>query len=192
MPSAEYDLGYMRAGVQILEEYLFSPDIYWSLGISSPKGEPPYPSLTLGGLLLAQARLRSPLGSSEIHHAREILDREFETMYQRWRVAWEKKATREFHARLFLWRDYLEEYRSSPENHADRYSYEVSRRVMLQLLEPYAANVPQAEKDMLCGLDELLQAVFVQGDFIWETGLMAVFPPQTFWYLYGHLRGEGR
>ncbi len=189
MPSPQYDLGYLRAGIQILEEYIFSPDIYWSLGISPPSGEPPYPSLTLGGLLLAQARLRSPLAPPEIQRDREALERELERMIQRWPVAWEKKAKREFHARLFLWRDFLEEYRSKPENHLDRYSYEVSRRVMLQLLEPYAPDLPQAEREMLHGLDTWLRAIFVPGEFIWEPGLITVFPSQPYWYLYGRLRG---
>jgi hypothetical protein len=185
-------LGYLDAGVKILEKYLFSPDIYWSMGVAPPRGEPPYPSLTLGGLLLAQARLRSPALGPDLQWAREQLDRELEMMQRRWRTAWENKATREFHARLFLWRDYLEEYRSNPSNHKDRYSYEVGRRVMLQLLEPYAVAVPAAERDMLHGLDELLRAVFVPGDFIWEAHLEAVFPSQPYWYLYGQPRGEGR
>lgn len=56
MPSAEYDLGYLKAGISALENYLLSNDLYWPVGASSPSGEPAYPRLTLGGLLLAQKR----------------------------------------------------------------------------------------------------------------------------------------
>ncbi|HEY5573072.1 MAG TPA: hypothetical protein VIK64_08690, partial [Anaerolineales bacterium] len=56
MPSAEYDLGYLRAAVAALEDYLMSNELYWPIGAASPAGEPDYPRLTLGGLLLAQKR----------------------------------------------------------------------------------------------------------------------------------------
>jgi hypothetical protein len=115
------------------------------------------------------------------------LERWLDEMRSRWRVAWEAKATRGFHARLNLWRDFLQEYRESPENNTDRYPYEVQRRVMLELLLP-DAKPPQAEIDMLRGLDGLLKAVLVPGNFVWEPELQRGFPPDPYWYLYGHLK----
>jgi len=188
MPDAAYDLQYLKAGMGLLESYLFSQDVYWTIQASPPPGEPAYPSLTLGGLLLAQARLNSTELSDELRGERDHLRLEFGTLQTRWRVAWEKKAAREFHARLNLWRDYLEEYRANPKSNADRYSYEVGRRVMLDLLEPFARDVPLAEKEMLRGLDSLLRSVFLPDGFIWEDWLKAAFPAQPYWYLYGSLR----
>jgi hypothetical protein len=82
----------------------------------------------------------------------------------------------------------LQEYRENPENNADRYPYEVQRRVMLELLSPDAAQAPQAERDMLPSLDQLLRAVFIPGEFAWEIELQPGFPPDEFWYLYGRLK----
>jgi len=188
MPDAAYELEYLKAGMGLLESYLLSQDVYWTLQASPPPGGPAYPSLTLGGLLLAHARLDSTELSGELRARRDHIRQEFEAMQAHWRVAWEKKAVREFHARLNLWRDYLEEYRSNPKSNAGRYAYEVSRRVMLHLLQPFAGDAPQAEKVMLRGLDSLLRSVFLPGWFIWENWLESAFPAQLYWYLYGSLR----
>jgi hypothetical protein len=59
MPSFEYDAGYLEAANELLEDYLLSKEIYWKLNASSPPGEPGYPSLTLGAMLLAAERLQA-------------------------------------------------------------------------------------------------------------------------------------
>ena len=66
MPTLEYDLGYLRAALTVLDDYLLSADLYWSIGNSPPRGEPPYPSLTLGGVLLAQARAHAHRASGNL------------------------------------------------------------------------------------------------------------------------------
>jgi hypothetical protein len=115
------------------------------------------------------------------------LEAEIGAMRLDWQVRWEDKASHEFHARLFLWRDFLEEYRANPANHVDRYAYEVSRRVMLQLLSSDAVKVPQVEVELLEGLDTLLKSIFIPGPFIWEMVLADGFPRSTYWYLYGKI-----
>jgi hypothetical protein len=188
MPSIQYDLEYLRAGLEELESYLLSNELYWPVGAKPPAGEPAYPRLTLSGLLLARKRLhaRSLPNNLPVDLAR--LDQRLDETRDRWRVAWEAKATREFHARLNLWRDFLQEYRDHPENNADRYAYEVQRRAMLDLLAPDATGAPQAERDLLHSLDQLLRAVLVSGEFVWETELQHGFPADEYWYLYGRLK----
>jgi hypothetical protein len=141
-------------------------------------------------VLLAQARLhaRSLDDSQRAELAR--LDEQLDDVRSRWQVAWEKKATAEFHARLNLWRDYLEEYRNNPSANLDRYDYEVQRRVMLQLLRPDASGVPLSEDSLLNGLDTMLRAVFVPGDFIWDKEMTAGFPRDAYWYLHGRPKEE--
>jgi hypothetical protein len=188
MSTAAYELGYLEAGIEILKDYLLSNDLYWAMGASPPPGEPAFRQLTLGGLLLNERRLLArPLSP-----ARDVQRQQWATKLQdfiyRHRVAWERKASREFQARLRLWANFLNEYRDNPENHADRYGYEVERRVMLQLLSPYARDVRPTEQDLLGSLDMLLQAVFITGSFVWEAEVAGGFDPSVFWYLYGGLR----
>lgn len=188
MPSFEYDLRYLQAGLDQLESYLLSKDLYWSIGIGASAGETPYPQLTPAGLLLAVQRLRARELLSAEKNAFDVVERRLNEILSRWRAAWGKKAAVDFRARLKLWRDFLEEYRANPETNYNRYTYEVGRRVQLQLLLPEAEAIPPAELQMLDGLDSLLRAVFTPGEFIWEAYLAAVFPDPVYWYLYGQVR----
>lgn len=185
MPSAEYDLGYLRAAVAALEDYLMANEVYWPIGAASPAGEPDYPRLTLGGLLLAQKRAHARDLSPEQRHELAEIDEQIDNLRNRWRVAWERKAGRSFSARLRLWNDFIEEYRANPSANLDRYAYEVERRVMLDLFREEAGAIPEAELKSLESLDKLLRAVLIPGDFIWEAELQSGFPKQKYWYLYG-------
>ncbi|MBN1147188.1 MAG: hypothetical protein JXA78_08030 [Anaerolineales bacterium] len=187
MPSAEYDLWYLRDGIAQLESYLLSEEIYWPVGVAAPANEPPYPQLTLGNLLLshqrAQALAQAPGQRAELGR----LSSELQAMRSRWRSAWGRKAKAEFHARLNLWRDFLEEYRQSPQAQFDRYAYEIGRRATLHLLRPEADDLPTEEIEMLSALDAILRQRFVPGAFAWEPGLAPAFPQDEYWYLYGRL-----
>jgi hypothetical protein len=185
MPSLQYDLVYLQNGLLDLQGYLLSNELYWPVGSSPPAGEPPYPKMTLGNLLLSKKRLRAQALQGESKAEFERINQRLESTKSEWRVAWGKKAAREFSARLSLWRDFIEEYRKKPEANIDRYAYEVSRRVILTLLEPDAENIPDEERELLAGLDEVLSAVLVPGGFVWETQLQSEFPKDKFWYLYG-------
>ena len=192
MPSPEYDLGYFAAGVEILEKYILSGDLFWPIGSKPPGSEPPYPQLTLGGLMLSQARLRSRSQSSHFYSKYSSLEVQYNAVRARWRVAWESKATSEFHARLVLWLNFLEDFRSNPENNVDRYAYEVSRRVMLELLTSDASQIPQQEMELLERLDKYLRTVFTPNGFVWDVDLVKGFPPDIYWYLYGGLSTVGQ
>jgi hypothetical protein len=187
MPTIEYDLTFIQAGVADLEHYLLSNDLYWQTGQAAPHGEPPFPSLTLGALLLSARRLSERRLSAEQSHRFQSSSVQIETSRTRWRVAWEKKAAREFHARLGLWRDFLGEYRASPAAHASRYAYEVSRRVMLHLLTDEAWAISAEERQQLAALDASLGQALLPGGFLWDADLAPAFPAPTFWYLYGRL-----
>jgi len=183
----EYDLRYLRAGIELLENYLLSQDIYRSLGVGPPAGEPPYPQLTLGWMLLSRRRLQASAVTPAQRSELARLGAELEATRTRWRVAWGGKARAEFRPRLNLWRDFLDEYRAQSEANYDRYGYEVSRRVLLELLQPEAEGLEKADLDMLSGLDGLLKALFQPGEFIWDAALTPAFPAETYWYLYGLL-----
>ena len=190
MASAEYELIYLQAALRLLESYLLAQDLYWPIGVKAPVGNPPYPQLTLGNFLFYLKRLRAyPLTMDQQVELTRI-EKQLNNIQTQWRVAWEQKSEREFNARLKLWRDFLEEYRDNPGNHVDRYPYEVTRRVLLELLTPQAGKIPSAEVELLSGLDKLLYARFIPGNFVWESELSQSFLQQPYWYLYGTLRAE--
>lgn len=184
MPTIDYDLRYLRAGVDLLENYLLSEDVYRPIGVRAPRGQPPYPQLTLGWLLLFARRIATanltPAQQAEADRLNSLVD----GLHTRWRAAWEKKASREFSVRLVQWGNFLQDYRDAPEANYDRYGYEANRRVILQLLGT-EASISEHDQEMLDGLDSILEAYLLPGDFIWDPGLMDGFPQPVFWYLYG-------
>ena len=184
MASPDYDLGYLETAVELLEGYLLSKEIYWKMIASSPPGEPSYPSLTLGGLLLAQTRIESHQLSPSQEGRKLRLRNEIERVRTKWRTAWENKAREEFRSRLDLWQNFVEEFRNDPDGNYDRYNYEVSRRVMLHLLAQEAPEIPITQQQLLAGLDRILEGLLVPAGFIWDQELAAGFSPDIYPHLY--------
>jgi hypothetical protein len=190
MVSKRYDLGYLKAGTGELEDYLLSNQLYWTLGTPSPPGEPVFPQLTLGTLLLVIKRLEPQIDEMDKNIFADWLGK-LKKIEHQWQSAWIQKASREFHARLNLWRNYLEDYRNHPKEDYDRYAHEVSRRVVIDLLRPYLEKSSTHDDQILVGLDETLRENFVRSIFIWEKGIERGFPIAHYWYLYGRLRENG-
>jgi DNA-binding PucR family transcriptional regulator len=124
---------------------------------------------------LAQARVRGYSLPAAEQSRFSNLSSQMDAIHSRWRVAWEQKAARGYRSRLNLWRDFLDEYRANPSEHADRYRYEVRLRVMLQLLAKDAHPLAKAELDLLAHLDQILRSQLVSGQFIWDAELQKHF-----------------
>jgi len=177
MTTTEKDKAYLEAGIPELGDYLLSKELYWPISTHGYD----LPRLTIGGILLAQARL-------DAHGERiESLVAQLDGVRSRWRVAWETKAGREVGARMRLWSNYLADYRQNPEQHADAYPHEVRYRVMLHLLLA-ELPAPPPEQEALSQLDGLLRINLEASDFIWEPDLDAGFAREVYWFLYGRLR----
>ena len=111
----------------------------------------------------------------------------FDVLHTRWRVAWERKCQRSFRVRLTMWRNYLEEYRERPAENADRYAYEVRKRVMLHFLQQGSSSLDEAEIGLLTALDTVLRQDLMPGSIIWGDEFAASFTKSEYWYLYGAL-----
>jgi hypothetical protein len=183
-----YDLRYLEAGIDILESYLLSDDLFWPPGLQAKYGETPYPSLTPGSILFAKKRaeiqVKEPLERVRLDNC---LHR-FDQINSQWKVAWNKKARLDFQVRLRLWRDFLDDLHEKSEAHYDRYRYEVTRRVQLHLLQTQRIQLEAEDVEMLAILDKRLRGILKPGNFIWEVDLAVGFSPDEFWYLYGDIR----
>jgi hypothetical protein len=187
MASIEYDLRYLKAALVDLEGYLLSKEIYWPIGIRPPQSDPPYPRLTLGGILISRQSLKGRSMDADQKKEYGNLTGRIDETRTHWRSAWGTKAAREYSSRLVQWNNFIDDYRKQPENNTDRYAYEARGRVMLQLMEPESDEIRPAELEMVRGLDRILQAHLLDGGFVWDTQLSSSFPRSQFWYLYGSL-----
>jgi hypothetical protein len=155
------DLKYLAEGIPQLEAYLRSGELYYPLGGGLPQ-------LTLGGILLSQARTGAQAARFE-----PLLER----VRAKWEAAWEAKAERERRARGALWMNYLAEYREDPKAAVLSYAYHVRYRAMIGLLGEAAHES-----------DRFLRSVFAEGGFIWEAECAQRFPRAAFWFLFGRIK----
>ncbi len=182
--SVFYDLQYYRTAIAELEEYLLSGLRDWPILISPPNS-PPYPRLSPGAMLISRIRLHpSRLNSEQIVNLQE-LDRQKDTVCERWQSAWRGKMNLDFDMNLALWQNYLQE----GQDQAAYYHTEVRQRVILDLLIAEMHSAPHPSLGRLSGLDARLGKTFVNGDFIWQNDLRPAFPNVRFWYLYGRIGG---
>ncbi len=191
MLTAEYDLRYFKEAIDNLEEYLLANELYWPLQISSPRGQPPYPQITPGSILLARKRLEATAQLGVDLAEAQALEVQFVQVITQWRSAWEKKCRKDAGARLRMWSDFIDDYNHAPGANLDRYAYEVTRRVQIHLMENYTGPLPGGEFELLSALDGILHAVLLPGKFVWDAVLQPAFPESTYWYLYGELKSGG-
>lgn len=187
MKSFDYDLRYLKAGVEDLEGYLLSEHLFWPLEVKTYPKEPAYPNLTLGNLLLSKERLVAYDRTLEQEGQLGAVLQQLGLVRSKWRAAWSKKASRSLENRLGMWRDFLADYLKGPESNANRYAYEVQRRVMVELLRVEVDEVPSQVTRLLAKLDDLLETFLLPGEFIWEAEVEGGFPKPGYWYLYGRL-----
>jgi hypothetical protein len=104
-----------------------------------------------------------------------------------------KKVGQDLGIRMRQWGSYLDEYKKEPLTMISSYPHQISQRVILQALldEQDPGNLLVAPLQfMLQTLDAALKVIFTPGDFIWEPALMAGFPKDMNWYLYGTIKSK--
>jgi hypothetical protein len=171
MISPEKDKAFFLAGLQELEPYLLSKELYWHVSAQTTD----FTQLTLGALLLVRERLKG-WGASDAKELAMQLD----AVRSKWRSAWEEKARREVRARSELWKDFI----AARDASARQYPYQVRLRAMLTLL---LDDLRENPSEMLMSLDAQLKRKFHAEAFVWDVKLQAYFPQDQFWFLYGNI-----
>ncbi len=186
MPSPQYDLTYLEAALEVLEDYLESPETYWNLGIAPPPGEDrPYPQMSLGNVLFALQRLQRPL-EPVIEARRERIAQRLDALRQKHPVLWNTKANREAQMRARLWAQYIDELAEEASARA-YYPSEVRHRAVLEVLYDHA-EIEGEVQALQAHADRRLQTRWEPGPFVWEEEVAPAFPKDRFWFLYGRPR----
>lgn len=178
MNSPEQDKAFFEAGLQQLEAYLLSKELYWPTSVHTTD----FTQVTPGAMLLVRERLkgwRTP-GLTE-------MSMQMDAIRLKWRSAWDAKASREVRARSELWKNYLAEARHVSAESARQYPHQARLRVILSLL---LDELHESPSDELTVLDTKLRRMLRSGAFIWDLSLEWVFPQESFWFLYGALNAQ--
>ncbi len=184
-PEFQYELDYLSATLPELESYLLAKDLYRIVHISLPRGFPPYPSMTLGSILLSLHKARvlgiNSQDSVQVIKREQILN----DIRHRWKTAWEKKAMAELQNRVAMWRTFLSELYGNPSENIDRYPYEVRQRVIIELLQDELDDLSEPARSEIEQTDGLLRNILQPSSFIWAAKLEKAFPSNHYWFLYG-------
>ncbi len=188
MHPAGYDLDLVEAMVEELEDFLLSGEVFWPLQRRAGAGEPPFPQLSLGGLLVTLDELEAiePDLSPELAARLQQVRGHVDALRAKWASAIQRKAARELHNRTNLWRAYLSDLDDGPRA-AELYPQEVRQRVMAARLEAAAGDSAEAasSRRALGEADSRLRRRFNPGPFVWDRRLARVYPASKFWFLYG-------
>ncbi|MCX8025504.1 MAG: hypothetical protein N3A60_09905 [Thermanaerothrix sp.] len=186
MNALDKDLAFFQAAVPDLEDYILSPVLFWPLNLRIGH---PIPEdlnrLTIGNLLLAQARLTAYPWPESQHRQLTHLTQQIQHIRERWQANWQKKAAQEIPTRLNLWKQALAEVfdASTPASSAI-WAHQVRHRAILHFLFQEVPTVESGHGEMLTALDQRLRSLKPLNGFLWEAEIQAAFPPDTFWFLY--------
>lgn len=186
MTTFDYDQQYIQSALEELESYLPSDQLFWPVNLSPPADLPGYPKLTPGNLLLALKRLENSASTSSSRAIARKLDDQVHALTTHWQSAWQDKIQHEYTSRLRQWGSFLQELDNGPEKQAPYYHTEVRLRLLLDLL----ADESDQELPATVAFDAVLKQLFESGDFIWDDEDSAAFPPEKYWYLYGHVNPD--
>ncbi len=186
--SPAYYLSLLARILDELEDYLLSTSLFWPLSGRPPPGEPRFPRLTPGTLLLTSDALeaQSPdLSTQETEDYRRLRQTMW-VLLEDHRSLLGRKAVEEMNQRLTLWRTYLGDLFEEGRN-VSEYPQQVRNRVIYERLFDLLIYESEAEehRDNISALDASLRLIFQSGSFLWDSRLESVYPPESYWFLSG-------
>ncbi len=171
-----------------VEDYLTSSAVFWPLASHPPAGAPPYPRLSLGGLLTALAELRARAGelSEAEQRALQDLEQAWQKLSQRRSAALRQKALAEARQRVNLWRAYLQDLEEGQAS-VDDYAQAAYHRTALDSLRPLLEDSPEgrAMLEEAARFDSRLRQRWRPGRFIGPESAAPAHPHDRHWWLYG-------
>ncbi len=188
--SLEKDLKELAKMGDSIEKYVPSNELYMSVGGGGFFSASNMPQLTTGAFLLRLRRLthfRDQMTSVQ----EATLDKaivQHDSVRKEWAVHYEKKAIREGLSRLKSMNEFFRECRDSMKLCANAYPTEALRRTIVQELVMAMDDYGYDKHEVITQThktDGELRRWITAGEFIWSETLQAVYPQDSFWWLYG-------
>ncbi len=188
----KHDLAILKAMAAGLDEYLRSNATWWDMG------HPDMPLLTIGGYVMRRRRLGVVaylLRDSE-REEMAIANARYDKVVSGQIVRFEERALAEIGARMREWTVYLRDLTVSRRLAADtaRYEYLADTRVVItELIDKLSESpfkLPEHIPDDVAALDHRLGARWSPGAFVWSPVWTPAYPPDAFWWLYGHPKAD--
>lgn len=180
------DLNAVEAMVAELENYIVQDDVYRTILSPTPAGNIKL-RMSGGDLLARLHRLQGERGalSAEEQTRLDVAQAEADKIIYSLRTRFLERLTREMKARLDSLTWFLDDWDSDPQRGKGDYPFEIRNRQRIEeILKQLQANPPGDLLSALSKVDRRLKQHTQKSDFIWDTPLEKVYPPETYWYLY--------
>ncbi len=186
------DLAILGAMVVGMADYVRSDVTWWDMG------QRDMPLLTIGGYLMRRRRLAvlDYLLREPEQHTLTAANVTFDRFVGDNIVRFEERAVSELGARIREWTVYLRDLMLSNRLAADttRYEYLADNRVIIEELVQKLGEAPfklaEHIRHDVVALDHRLMARWAPGAFIWTAVWTPAYPPDVYWWLYGHPKAD--
>ena len=186
------ELTICRTMAEEMEAYLLSDHLFRQLIVRTPLGDL-QPKMTLGAFLEHYQRLRrremalSPAQRAKLSEIGET----WATMKRRYEGRYAERLHHELRSHLDSWKWFIDDCLRQPTRCCDDYPTEARARARVALLIEEIGTGVDIKMDLsrLSALDERLRSMWEQGRFIWSDETPAAYPPDRYWFLYGHPSG---
>jgi len=194
VPSYESNQAFVRAAIGELQDYLLSPELFWTISAQPPPGSPPFLQLTLGNVFLALDRLQA---GGEHPGATLWIDTQplvaaWDAAQARWPAQFERKAVRELASRVRQWKSYVHDVIETQS--AGDYAGNVRPRLVAERLLDWLPDQPTTAeaRSQLAQLDSRLAPYLEPGPLVHDAGMAVRYPAGTFPFLYRQPRPKPR
>lgn len=154
-----------------LKNYLLSDSLFAMYEFGAAPNKKPLPNITIGNIFFALRQIEnSDIGikiQNELNH---------------WKVAVEKKGTKEIEFRLRQLTQLYIEWMEDPILSNQQYNYEIRIRAMIELLLNKFGN--EQHNSIINLFDQKLKTLTLPGDFVWADKYKPFFQKPDFWFLY--------
>jgi hypothetical protein len=182
------DLNEARKMADGLEDYIQTEPIYGTVGGGFFSGGR-MPALTTGALLMRVQRLRAREEALTPEQRAELgkIEDEIARVRKEWRLHFDQKVEREARSRLKSLSQFFEDLREDPRAAANAWLPEALRRTIIYALDQAMQNYGIDRGDLpqrIASTDAALRRHTEKAPFVWARELEAVYPADTFWWLY--------
>lgn len=184
----KHDLAILQSMAAGMGDYLASDSTWWDMG----RGD--MPLLTIGGYLMRRRRLAvlDYLLNDDERKSIAAANAIYDKIVSGQIVRFEERALAEIGARMREWTVYLRDLMVSQRLAADwaRYEYLADSRVvigeLIHKLSESPFKLPEHIPTDIAAFDYRLGMRWAPGAFIWSPVWTPAYPPEAYWYLYGH------
>lgn len=180
------DLAISEVMVKELEDYLINDDLYRTVIVRTSAGDRKY-QMSGGDFLARLGRLQGEreMLSADEQRRLDAVQETAEAVIRSLRTRFSERLNREFKARLDAIRWFMDECDDNREKCREEYPFEMRNRQRIEeILGRLGDDASPALLTSLEQVDRRIRQYTHPSNFVWDSRLEKVYPPDRYWFLY--------